>query len=331
MKLVNKIKKALNSPKDAMIYILDMKIFNILSDKAFLKLKYRVAYGKKLDLNNPQNYNEKLQWLKLYNRNPKYTNLVDKYEVKKYIENTIGKEYIIPTLGVFERFEDINFDTLPDKFVMKCTHDSGGIIICKDKKKLDLNSARKIINKSLKNNFYFHGREWPYKDVKPRIIIEKFMEVADSNTKIETKHKKNIDAETLQKEQGLLDYKFMCFNGEVKLMFLDIGVIGTGTGHAKEYYRNVYDEKFELLPVLETRSNYPTKINKPKNFSKMVEIAQNLSKGIPHVRVDLYNIDGKIYFGELTFFHGSGLSNYFIPEEWNTKIGNYIDLDKVKK
>ena len=329
MKLTNKIKKALNNPRDAMNYFLNMKISNILPDKQFLKLKYRMAYGKKLNLDNPQNYNEKLQWLKLYNRNPEYTNLVDKYEVKKYIEKNIGKEYVIPTLGIYKKFEDINFDELPNKFVIKCTHDSGGLVVCKDKEKLDIKLAQKIINKSLKNNYYLKGREWPYKNVKPRIIIEKLMEIGNIEKNDSTvANKEYIDAETLQKEQGLLDYKFMCFNGEVKLMFLDIGVIGKGIGHAKEYYRNVYDEKFELLPVLETRSNYPTKINKPKNFSKMVEIAQNLSKGIPHVRVDLYNIDGKIYFGELTFFHGSGLSNYFIPEEWNEKLGNYINLNK---
>lgn len=327
---IKKIKKVLQDPKCIGLYLLEKKVCNLLSDKTFLKLKYRVAYSKKLDLKNPKGFNEKLQWLKLNDRNPKYTSLVDKYEVKQYVSNLIGEEYVIPTIGLYDRFEDIDFEKLPNEFVIKCTHDSGGLVVCKDKNKLDIDATRKKIEKSLKRNFYYRGREWPYKNVKPRIIIEKFM----SMPKFEQESKVNsnsIEAEKLQCEQGLLDYKFMCFDGKVKIMFLDIGVIGKGTGHAEEYYRNVYDEKFNLLPVLETRENYPINVNKPKNFKKMVEIAEKLSYGLPHVRVDLYNIEGKIYFGEMTFFHGSGLSNYFIPEEWNEKLGSYINLNKKQE
>ena len=151
------------------------KLLKLLPDYIFLKIKYKYKFNKKLDLNNPQTFNEKLQWLKLYDRNPEYTKMVDKYEAKKYVANIIGEEYIIPTLGVYDKFEDINFATLPNQFVIKCTHDSGGLIICKDKTKLNIKEARKKINKSLKRNYFYTGREWPYKNIKPRIIIEKYI------------------------------------------------------------------------------------------------------------------------------------------------------------
>ena len=307
-------------------YMLRQKIANVLSDKCYLKLRYKISYGKKLNLDNPTNYNEKLQWLKLYDRRKIYTDMVDKYEVKKIISEKIGNEYVIPTLGIYDKFDDINFEKLPNQFVIKCTHDSGGMIICRNKNKLDIKKARKKINKSMKKNYYFYGREWPYKNVKPRIIIEQYI----TPSKDEENKEKFSSTEKIQNKIGLLDYKFLCFDGEVKLLFMDIGVIGKGTGHAEEYYRNIYDKEFNLLPFIETRENYKEKIEKPKNFDKMIEIAQKISEGIPHLRVDLYNIDGKIYFGETTFFHGSGLSNYFKPEEWNDRLGNYIKLPKEK-
>lgn len=308
--------------------VLDLKIARIISDKVYLQIMYRLSYGKKLNLKNPINYNEKLQWLKLYDRNPLYTILVDKYEVKKYVADKIGNEYIIPTIGIYDKFQDIDFNKLPDKFVIKCTHDSGGLVVCRDKNKLEKKYVQSIVEKSLSSNYFYCGREWPYKNVKPRIIIEEYL-CTNNDLNFD---KKNLNSlEMVQKKNGLLDYKFMCFDGKVKALFLDIGVIGKGTGHAEKYFRNVYDEKFNLLPILETRENYPSTIEKPRNFEKMVEIAEKLSKGIPHVRVDLYNLNGHIYFGEMTFFHGSGLSNVFKPEEWNIKFGSYIDLEKVKK
>lgn len=168
------IKEIIKNPK-TIIYILNNKKIITLPDKAFIKLKYKDKFGKKINLNNPQTFNEKLQWLKLYDRNPEYTKMVDKYEVKKYVASIIGEEYIIPTLGVWNKFEDIDFNKLPDQFVLKCTHDSGGLVICKDKSKLDINEAKKKIEKSLKINYYYLSREWPYKNVKPQIIAEKYM------------------------------------------------------------------------------------------------------------------------------------------------------------
>ena len=280
-----------------------MKISSkILPDKIYLSLKFKYKMGHFLNLENPQTFNEKLQWLKLYNRKPEYTIMVDKHEVKKYVADIIGEEYIIPTLGVWNHFDEIDFDKLPNQFVLKCTHDSGGLVICKDKNKLDLKAAKQKIEKSLKQNYYWFGREWPYKDVKPRIIAEKYM----------------IDESGYE----LKDYKFFCFNGEPKMMF-----IATDRGSDTKF--DFYDIDFNHLPFTNGHPNANKKIKRPKNYSKMLALAAKLSFGIPHVRVDFYNINGKIYFGELTFFHWSGLVP-FEPEEWDYKLGNWLKLPEKK-
>ncbi len=194
--MIKKLIKAIKNPKLIVFYILNFKIFRLIPDELYLKIYYWLRINKKLNLDNPKTFNEKLQWLKLYDRNPAYVNLVDKYEVRKYIAEVIGKEYLIPLIGVWDKFEDINFSKLPNQFVLKCTHDSGGIVICTDKSKLEFEVARKKINNSLNRNYFYHAREWPYKDIKPRIICEEYM-VNGSG-------------------KELKDYKFMCFNGEVK-------------------------------------------------------------------------------------------------------------------
>lgn len=318
----------------------DRGFFNKMSDERYLKRQYRAIFHKRLDLKNPQTFNEKLQWLKLYDRKPFYTTLVDKYAVRQYISDTIGGEFLIPLVGgPWRNFEEIDFDTLPNQFVLKCTHDSGGIVICRDKDKFNIEEARMKITRSLKRNYYLKGREWPYKNVPPRIIAEEYMKEGEDAFFLikrfskcgkyddDNRQLRNLlPAFVLQKQQGLLDYKFMCFDGQVKALFLDVGVIGKGTGHAEEYFRNIYDQAFNLLPIKETRENYPVPIEPPVNYNAMVDIAEKLSKGFPHVRVDLYNIDGKIYFGELTFFHGSGLTNHFEPPKWDYKFGGWIRL-----
>lgn len=329
MLTIKKICNLLFSDAKRFEYLSRHGFYKWMKDEKYLKKKYYLSTGKKLDLDNPRTYNEKLQWLKLNDRKNIYTRIVDKYEVKDYVKNAIGAEYIIPTLGVYNRFNDINFKELPNKFVIKCTHDSGGLVVVRDKTKMDVRACRKTINKSLRRNYYYYGREWPYKNVKPRILIEEYIDVNKGERSLG--NKKAITVNELQKENGLLDYKFMCFNGVVKCLFLDIGVIGKGTRHSENYYRNVYDRDFNLLPFLETRENYPREIIQPKNYKKMVEVAEKLSKNIPHVRVDLYNVDGEILFGEMTFFHGSGLSNRFYPDEWDKKLGDMIDLDLVTK
>lgn len=228
--------------------------------------------------------------------------MVDKYEVKKYVADIIGEQYIIPTLGVWDRVEDIDFDSLPNQFVLKCTHDSGGLVICRDKNKLDISSAKNKLKKSLKSNYYLHGREWPYKDVKPRIIAEQYM----------------VDESGYE----LKDYKFFCFHGEPKYC----QVI---SGRDTEMCVDFYDGNWRHQPFHEP-AEYPfsqSEIRKPLMYDKMIELAKVLSQDIPFVRIDFYDINGAIYFGEITFFPTSGLGE-FSPNEWNYKFGSWINLQK---
>lgn len=277
-------------------------VCKIIPDKIYLKIKFFVKMKKRLNLKSPKTYNEKLQWLKLYDRKDKYTMMVDKYEVKKYVSDVIGEEYIIPTLGIYNTFDEIDFSKLPNQFVIKCTHDSCGLIIVKNKAKLDIDMARKKINNCLKQNYYYYGREWPYKNVKPRIIIEKYM----------------VDESGYE----LKDYKFFCFNSKVKFMF-----IATDRSSNNETCFDFYDENFKHLPFINGHPNSKKNIKKPKNYNKMIELAEKLSINIPHVRVDFYNVNGKIYFGEMTFYHWSGFMP-FKPEEWDYKFGNMIKIPK---
>lgn len=258
--------------------------------------------GKKLNLKNPQTYNEKLQWLKLYDRKPEYIKMVDKYEVKEYVASIIGKEYTIPTLGVWEKFEDIDFEKLPNQFVLKCTHDCGGLVICKDKQNLDIASAKEKINRCLKRNYFWAMREWPYKLVKPRVIAEAYME---------------------DKKTGELpDYKFFAFDGKVKAMF-----IATERQSGEETKFDFFDENFNHLPFTNGHPNAEKMPEKPATFEEMKKLAEKLSSNIPQVRVDFYEVDGKVYFGELTFFHWSGVVP-FEPEEWDTIFGSWISLER---
>ena len=272
-----------------------------LPDSFFIKLKFRLRMSYPLNLENPQTYNEKLQWLKLYNRKPEYTQMVDKYEVKKYVADIIGEEYIIPTLGVWDKVDDIDFDALPNQFVLKCTHDSGGIVICKDKSRLNIDKVKKKLKKSLKNNYYYSNKEWVYKNIVPRIIAEQYM----------------VDESGYE----LKDYKWFCFDGVPKILF-----IASDRGNDTEETKfDFYDMDFNHLPFTNGHPNATKAISKPHSFDKMKEIVAQLSQKIPHVRVDLYDINGKIYFGELTFFHWSGTMK-FEPEEWDYKLGSWIKL-----
>ncbi len=296
----DKIKKIILD-SDYRYMILSRKVFKNTDDRKTIKKMYRYYFKKELDLDNPCSFNEKLQWLKLYDRQPNYTRLVDKYAVKEFVASRIGNEYIIPTLGIWDRFEDIDFNILPNQFVLKCTHDSGGLIICRDKTKFDLQRAKRVIKKSQKRNYYYWGREWPYKDVKPHIIAEKYME----------------DTETKE----LRDYKFFCFNGEVKALF-----IATDRQNPNEDTKfDFFDADFNHLPFRQGHPNAKVPPQKPVNFEKMKELAMILSKDIPHVRVDFYEVNGKIYFGEMTFYHFSGFTP-FEPEEWDYKFGEWLKM-----
>lgn len=273
----------------------------IKSDEFYLKVRYYCRFQKLLKLEDPQTFNEKLQWLKLYDRNPLYTKMVDKIEAKDYVAEQIGREYIIPTIGVYNTVEEIPWEKLPKQFVLKCSHDSGGIVICKDKSALNINRAIRKLSKGLKKSYFYENREWPYKNVKPRIICEKYM----------------VDESGYE----LKDYKWFCFDGEVKALFI-ARERGSKTEETKFDF---YDTEFNHLPFTNGHPNSSREIKKPAGFEKMKVIAEKLSKDIPHVRVDLYDINGKIYFGELTFFHWSGAMP-FEPEEWDYKFGSWIKL-----
>lgn len=275
----------------------------ILPDKQYLKLMYRHVFKRKLDLDDPKTFNEKLQWLKLHDRKTEYISMVDKYEVKKYVAAQIGENYIIPTLGVWNKFDEINFDNLPDQFVIKCTHDSGGLVICKDKSRFDRKAARKKINACMKKNYYWVGREWPYKSVPPRIIVERYME--DPN------------------EKELRDYKFLCFHGEPKLIELHVNRFN------EKHTQDFYDTEWRQLSITQVGlSKLKVPASRPECLDEMLTLSRILAKGIPHVRIDWYVISGKVYFGEITFFDASGFDP-FDNEEDDKMIGDWIDLSTI--
>ena len=274
----------------------------LLSDECKVKLWYWLSFGKKLNLKNPQTYSEKLQWLKLYDHNPKYTMMVDKYAVKQWVSDTIGEQYVIPTIGVWDRFEEVCLDSLPKKFVLKTTQGCGnnGVAVVKSKSVVNMAEIASKFRKAGRRNAYKMLGEWPYKDVAPRILAEKYME---------------------DQYGELRDYKFFCFDGKVKAMF-----IASGRSKGQVCF-DFYDEKFNYLNIEHghpTTNGSPTK---PLAWEEMICIAEKLSVGIPHVRVDLYEVDGHPYFGEMTFYHHGGLVP-FMPAKWDKIFGDWIKLPK---
>lgn len=272
-----------------------------LPDALYLKIMFRLKMGYCLDLKTPKTFNEKLQWLKLYNRKPEYTLMVDKFEAKRIATRILGKEYVIPTIGVWDKFDDIDFSLLPDSFVLKSTNGGGGggVVICRDKNVFDKSSAAKRLNSSLKTSIYKHLKEWPYKNVKPRILAENFM----------------VD------ESGeLRDYKFYCFNGEPKVF-----LVASERFSRHRTYFDYFDMDGNHLPFTQGGMNNPVTPELPATFEEMKKIARKLSQGIPHVRIDLYSVDKKVYFGEYTFFDSSGFEK-FTPKEWDDIFGNWVSL-----
>lgn len=287
------------------IFVSNRKITRyLISDRLFIKAKYFYMMGYKLPLDNPQTFNEKLQWLKLYNRKPIYTTLVDKYEVKKYVQNKIGEEYLIRTLGVWNNADEIEMSMLPEQYVIKCTHDSGSVYICKDKLSFDVLDMRKRIRKSLKVGTFCWGREWVYKNVKPRVIAEEYLSELGKG--------------------DVRDYKFFCFDGKVKCFKIDFDRF---TDHRANYY----DRQCNLLPFGERMCppNPESVIEMPSNIEEMINIAEKLAENETFVRIDLYNVNGKIYFGEFTFYPASGYGEFTDPL-WDKELGNWINLKKSK-
>lgn len=277
--------------------------YDSMPDAEYLKRKFKACIGKELNLEEPRTFNEKLQWLKLYDRKPEYTVMVDKYRVREYIADQIGEQYLIPMLGVWDDPEEIDFDALPDRFVLKCNHNSGvGMYICTDKSKMDIPKVKRELRRGLEQDYYLTGREWPYKDVPRRIVAEQF--ISDSSG-------------------DLPDYKFMCFDGEVKCSF-----VCSERFSGKGLHVTFFDREWNVMPVQRHYPSVKEGLPKPKQYAQMVALAEKLSRGLPFVRVDFYEVDEKIYFGELTFYPGSGFEE-FTPEEWDYTLGSWTKLPEI--
>lgn len=278
------------------------RLVDFVDDETYVKWVFRRDMGYKLNLSNPVTFNEKLQWLKLNDIHPEYTRLVDKIEVKDYVSTIVGEKYIIPTIQTWDSVEEIDWATLPNRFVIKSTSDSGGVLVCKDKDTFDISRAIEFLKKNGNRNYTKYNKEYPYKNVPHRFLAEEYME----------------------DESGfeLKDYKFFCFDGVPRFLFV-------ATGRQQNDTRfDFYDMNFNHLPVLNGHPNADVWPSKPENFDEMVEVASKLSSGIPHVRVDLYNVNGKVLFGELTFFHWSGIVP-FEPNEWDRYFGEFLNLPTI--
>ena len=293
----------LNNNRRGALYTILQKCNAIFTDSIYLRLLFFLRVGYKLNLKQPRTYNEKLQWLKLYNRRPEYKKMVDKYEVKEYIKSKIGNEYVIPTYGVWDNIETIDWDSLPERFVIKTTHGGGGcgVVICRDRSSFNRENAIKELRRSLTKDIYKELREWPYKDMKKRILAEKLLT-----------------------ERGLdspRDYKVMCFNGKVKMIEYHEGRF------SNHHTQGFYDREWKKMPI--NQKSYGEITNevseKPALLDEMIGLSEILAEGIPHVRIDWYMVQNHLFFGEITFFDASGFDE-FIPEEYNKIIGNWITL-----
>lgn len=283
--------------------LMNIKLLNkMFSDESYLKIIYHLYFGRPLNLKNPKRFTEKIQWLKIYGRTPINVVMADKYAVKEYIREHIGEQYVIPLLGVWDRPEDIDFSKLPERFVIKCNHNSGtGMYICRDKSQLDEKVVRKEIQKGLRQDYFLGSREYAYKDIPKKIIAEKYME--DNETK------------------ELRDYKFFCFDGEPRVFFIALGRLQGEDSVTFDFF----DMDYNHLPFTNGHPNAKVPPQKPKCFEEMKQLATKLSKGMPHVRIDFYEVNGHVFFGEFTFSHWGGLVP-FNPEEWDYKLGEMISL-----
>lgn len=305
-RVFNRLKTLACNSQERFDFFRSHGFYDKMRDEKYLKKMFKVKMGYSLDLSDPKTFSEKLQWLKLYDRKPEYTMMVDKYAVKQFVADKLGKEYVIPTYGVWDTYDDIDFSKLPNQFVLKCTHDSGGIVIVKDKNNMDYTSARKKLNESLARDYYLMGREWPYKDVPRKIICEKYME----------------DSSTLE----LRDYKFYCFHGEP----LYCQVISDRTTNETIDFFDMQWFHQEFTGLSFPKHPYPHSVNQiqtPISLNNMIRAARILSETIPFVRIDFYEIQGKMYFGEITFFPASGFG-VFEPEPINYKMGSLLTLSE---
>lgn len=310
MSKIQTVLRLLKEDRNELLASIIIAFFKWLPDTLYLKLVYQYRMGCKLNLKEPKTFTEKIQWLKLYNRRQEYSTMVDKFAVKKYVADLIGTEYIIPTLGVWNSVDFIDWDSLPDQFVLKTTHGGGntGVVICKDKASFDRKAAIEKLKASLSSDIYLRLREWPYKNVSKRIIAEKFMTSKNNNA-----------------YNDLTDYKFFCFNGEPKYCQV---IRDRNTKETIDFYDSNW-QHMEFVGLNPVASNGLTPVARPVLLDKMQNICRVLAKNIPFVRVDLYDIDDRLYFGELTFYPATGIGK-FSPEEWNNKLGDLINLAALK-
>ena len=288
----------ISHPK-ALAYAIYEQIGRCLPSKLYLRYYYRMRFGKPINFDNPRTFNEKLNWLKVYDHNPLYTKLADKYLVKDYVCNVIGEKYVVPCYGCWN--EDINFDELPNQFVLKATHDSSGVTVIKNKRNINLIKVKKHFNRVIKRNYYYALREWPYKNQQPKIIADQYLEDHTS--------------------QVLQDYKFWCFNGEPLYMYFTVKGI--------EVYENFYDMDFNAVDINHMFPRRHPEFEKPKEFELMKTLASKLSKDIPFVRVDFFDVDGRVYFGEFTFYDWAGMRPFDDPT-WDDRLGALIKLPNKK-
>ena len=284
----------------------------LMGEERYAKWFYHLYTGRELNLTDPKRFDEKVWWLKLNNRDPFLTVCSDKHAVRAYVEEAGFSDILIPQLDVLDSVDQLDLSKYSEEIVVKCNHNSGGHLFYDPKNPpsaKSLKSSKANLAFILRHNAYVLSREWNYKNIPPKLVVEKLIRDKEGNLP--------------------LDYKFMCFNGEPKLLFLDLGVINADKSYNHYYPRNIYDMDFNLLPVHETRPNADYPVQKPENFEYMVEIARKLSQRFPFCRVDLYNVDGKIYFGEITFYHGGGCNN-IQPEEWDYQMGSWIDINSPK-
>ena len=272
-----------------------------MPDAYYLRVLWKNRMGYPLDLKNPKTFNEKIQWLKLYDRNPLYIKLADKVEVKKWVANKIGEKYVVPTIGVYDKPEQIEWSMLPSQFVLKCNHDYGSVIICKDKKKFDKQAAIQKLNNCLSRNFWWYYREWVYKNIPPKILVETYME---------------------QENGELNDYKFLCFGGKSECSF-----VCTNRNSNNGMNVTFFDREWNRLPFERTFKASLVEIPKPSNYDLMLHLAESLSLGFRFVRVDFFEVKGNVYFGEMTFYPGAGFEA-FQPTIWDERIGEWLFLNK---
>lgn len=305
-KIMSKIRTFIENPQYFITSPASKGWLNWVPDSLYLKVLYRVIMGRKLNLKNPKEYNEKLQWLKLNDRKPEYSTMVDKYEVRGYIEDLLGDKYLIPCLGIYDSVDDIDIDALPDRFVLKCTHDSGSVEICKDKSSFDIEGARHRLSQAMKRNYYATYREWPYKYVKPRIIAEGYLEGDGGDLK---------------------DYKVMCFNGEAKIIEVHENRFVEGKVHTQTFY----DREWGIVPLTQVETvTVDRPGERPRQLDEILRLSELIAKDMYHARIDWYIEGDKIYFGEITFFDGSGFESFSTPE-MERMLGDMINLPEKWK